>query len=196
MSKRRSIGRNILIVVPVVIAASTAGAAGDVRWRVPGTACRPFDNLYTYYHDFGDLALPDDDASGNNSQTIANCFIPTGTNLVELHDTNSRLFKSVSMRYELQGAGNEPVVSTLMAQDYDSHDFCTCDEDNRVGGGGPFNVVLTRDGDTSGPESCDTNCTGGSVPTNWSLSVEVRMGDSIGGSANTLVIKTLTVYDT
>ena len=96
--------------------------------------------------------------------------MPTGTELVELHDTNGRKLNYVHVYYELFDNG-EDAQFTLYAQDYFSAMACICDRDVLSAAvAGTYEATLTLNGDANST-GCDTGCFGGPVPTDWTMSV-------------------------
>lgn len=194
---RRSHWLSLLVGATLLCAASgEASAAGALRYRQSGTYCKPTYGApgyaYSYYEFLGMEIL--DSFSDDDSVANVTCPIPLGYNLVELNDTNSRMLDRVSIRLQLTG-GSDWVSATLVAHDHDSMDYCVCDTDVRNDSAGYFSLSLEQvgDADTTG---CDTGCPGGTLDSSWGLNTSVFLGDYAGGSANTLLIKLISVYDT
>jgi hypothetical protein len=164
-------------------------AQSAVRARLSGTHCDSYDTpavsevfrnevaLWLVERDFGDIAV---------------CPVPMGTDLVELDDLTGRKLNFVSVIGRMHTAP-EVVTSALWALDYNSDNVCICDQDIQ-NVSGALNTLLHLNGDADST-GCDTGCLGGAVPTEWTLSVAISLGNITPGDSQ-LAIHQLNVQDT
>jgi hypothetical protein len=132
---------------------------------------------------------PNDDSVGISGT----CYIPTGTDLIELTDTNTRMFDKASVRFKLDGTP-ETVISRLILSSYNSDQKCECDFEIYQGLAGFFVQNLEFGGDVGGG-TCTVPAT---CPTNWSLGVDFEVADdepNILGITR-LKVQSISVYDT
>lgn len=93
------------------------------------------------------------------------CPIPTGTDLVELTDANTRMLGAVGIWLQQTSNSGNPSITTvveLLNGDYDSTAYCECDYEDRSGTNGFFHVQLDQAGDAgvSSPGCSAATCTG------------------------------------
>ncbi|MBX3125773.1 MAG: hypothetical protein KF718_03620 [Polyangiaceae bacterium] len=158
-----------------------------LRWRTNGTEC-PFEQLITTVdqESFGSAAHAGksffDRVTGNSSSFGATCFIPTGRDLLELHNTNGRRISHVNLRLHQIGAVTETTGVSLVASDFVASQFCLCDYKQRTGSAGTFFMSVSF-------ASC-IGCAG----TDWSLGLDMFMTDNNSVATKALKVRLVSAY--
>lgn len=159
-----------------------------LRWRTNGTECHEQSVntagtfRYTGFGIWGGMEIIDP-APGNSTGVTATCFIPTGRDLLELHNTNGRRITHVNLRLQQFGAVTETTSAYLVTNAHDVGTVCTCDFKQRTGGAGFFMMSLSY-----------ASCVGSSCGTDWGLGVDLVVSDNNFAANKSLKVKLLSAY--
>jgi hypothetical protein len=157
---RTSVARLVFTAAGAALALSLvsveASAAGLVRYRATGAACSEYADGMRFYGT--PVGLTDYTGAG------ITCPIPTGSDLVELNDVNTRMFKEVTVWFQTNVLQN-PILTThasLYNTSPDGSAACVCDTDARAGTNGAFSMVLQQAGDgaSDSPGCSASTCAG------------------------------------
>jgi hypothetical protein len=172
-----SFGRNRLsksLIALLIVLAGVLGASRDaqatLRWKTDGSLCMPTRD----YHDSDinwDASILGFVLRGSASKGARQlvCPIFTGPGLTQLSDGAWDTISQVT--FDLKNAGASTIVYTdLVAHDYDSNSYCTCDVKSFAQATGFFQRNLFWDAISN---NCGS-CIGGDVVNDqWALAASV-----------------------
>ena len=185
-SGKSVLGRIFALAGVACVATTAADARATFKWGSDGSLCIPSEDYplsdINWTSGGGGFSIYGSQTAGSRKLV---CPIFTGPGLTQLSDSAADTIHEVRLHLRHTTSSSPLVYTDLVAHDFDSDSYCTCDLKSVAQGGGFFVRSLLWDALSS---NC-TSCTGGqSRADNWALTVSVS-------AASSLQLKRISVYD-